>query len=315
MVFKIPASLMSPFFSVILPTYNRAHFLPKAIESVLGQTFADWELIIVDDGSTDNTKEVVAAYADSRVVYHYQQNQERSAARNNGIKQARGVYICFLDSDDYFLPERLEGLAHYMRENNNPVGLFFTDIQFKKPDGEFHKSNYLKLGENQKKCDYLVLNIIGVPQACINKTILKENLFDTRFNIGEDFELWLRIVNNYQLTYIEKNTTVVANDHEDRTVNLKKQNSPREQQKMLKTAFRIGHPGHKVNRKLKKWIVAEVYFNEAKHYMFNNNFKKSIKFVMYSLWINPLSINTKHRVLCLLMLLTGKIPEEYQSNQ
>lgn len=67
-------------FSIIIPTYNRAAFLPKAIESVLAQTYTDWELIIVDDGSTDNTKEVISQYSDGRIIYIYQQNAERSAA-------------------------------------------------------------------------------------------------------------------------------------------------------------------------------------------------------------------------------------------
>ena len=86
-------------FSIIIPTYNRAAFLPKAIESVLAQTYTDWELIVVDDGSTDNTREVVAQYNDERIIYIYQENAERSAARNNGISQAKGDFICFMDSD------------------------------------------------------------------------------------------------------------------------------------------------------------------------------------------------------------------------
>lgn len=88
-------------FSVIIPTYNRASMLPKAIESVLAQTYPNWELIIVDDGSTDNTKELVANFIekDGRIKYIYQENAERSAARNNGIKNAKGEYICFLEQN------------------------------------------------------------------------------------------------------------------------------------------------------------------------------------------------------------------------
>ena len=98
---------MQAFFSVIIPTYNRAGLIGKAIDSVLAQTFADWELLIIDDGSTDNTRQIVEAYTDRRVKYIYQENAERSAARNNGVAQAAGKYICFLDSDDYCLPDRL----------------------------------------------------------------------------------------------------------------------------------------------------------------------------------------------------------------
>ncbi|MCS6985063.1 MAG: glycosyltransferase family 2 protein, partial [Leptospiraceae bacterium] len=79
-----------PFFSVILPTYNRASWLPRSIQSVLDQKFQDFELIIVDDGSTDNTREVVAHFSDPRIKYYYKENQERSAARNFGIRKASG---------------------------------------------------------------------------------------------------------------------------------------------------------------------------------------------------------------------------------
>jgi glycosyltransferase involved in cell wall biosynthesis len=98
-----------PKVSVIITTYNRAHFLPQAIESVLSQTYDDYELIIIDDGSTDNTADVVARYHDPRIHYHWQENQERSAARNRGTTLSRGQYLTFLDVDDQYLPHKLAG--------------------------------------------------------------------------------------------------------------------------------------------------------------------------------------------------------------
>jgi len=108
------------FFSVIIPTYNRAHFLDDTILSVLNQKFVDFELLIVDDGSTDNTQKVVERYIqqDDRVNYIYQKNQERAVARNNGIQQAKGKYAVFLDSDDQFLPNHLEVLHHHISQND-----------------------------------------------------------------------------------------------------------------------------------------------------------------------------------------------------
>ena len=91
-------------FSIIIPTYNREKFISIAIESVKNQLFQNWELIVIDDGSTDNTKNIVKHYlSDSRIKYVYQENQERSASRNNGVNIANGKWICFLDSDDKFL--------------------------------------------------------------------------------------------------------------------------------------------------------------------------------------------------------------------
>lgn len=86
--------------SIIIPCYNHAHYLPFAVQSVLAQTCAQWEAIVVDDGSTDDTRTVAARFSDPRVRYHYQENQGLSAARNAGIRIARGDYLAFLDADD-----------------------------------------------------------------------------------------------------------------------------------------------------------------------------------------------------------------------
>lgn len=117
----------SPLFSIIVPTYNRAHFLDRTITSVINQTYADWELLIVDDGSTDNTKDVVHAYIslDNRIKYIYQDNKRVSAARNNGLRNAKGDYLCFLDSDDEYNTHHLQTFADAINKgyNNN---LLFT---------------------------------------------------------------------------------------------------------------------------------------------------------------------------------------------
>lgn len=111
--------MSNPFFSVVIPSYNRSDFLPKAISSVLRQSFSSFELIIVDDGSTDNTSEVVKEFAerDSRVCYIYQVNSERGAARNMGITRSRGKWISFLDSDDEYMNHHLQSLFEYVSEN------------------------------------------------------------------------------------------------------------------------------------------------------------------------------------------------------
>ena len=115
-------------FSVIVPTFNRAKLLKQTIKSVLKQQYQSWELIIVDDGSTDETKEVVFSFDDPRICYFYQENKERSAARNLGIHQAKGQYICFLDDDDYFLPDHLEIIAQRIKKVGYPVAIFRTGM-------------------------------------------------------------------------------------------------------------------------------------------------------------------------------------------
>ena len=100
--------MLNSKISIVIPTYNRVDFLPKAIQSVLNQTYRNWEMIIVDDGSTDNTEEIVKGYKESRIQYIvHKYNLGLSAARNTGIKKSRGEYIAFLDSDDEWFPEKI----------------------------------------------------------------------------------------------------------------------------------------------------------------------------------------------------------------
>lgn len=112
---------MGHLISVIIPTYNRAHILSRAIESVLAQTYQHWELIIVDDGSTDSTATVVAAYTDPRIRFIHQENKGPSAARNKGIHTAQGDLICYLDSDDEFLPIYMETMAKVFNDSSSVV--------------------------------------------------------------------------------------------------------------------------------------------------------------------------------------------------
>lgn len=97
-----------PAFTVIVPTYNREHFLKRTVDSILAQTFKDFELIIVDDGSVDNTQELVRSYDDHRIIYMYKENGGINSARNMGLQCARGEYIAFCDSDDCWMPAKLE---------------------------------------------------------------------------------------------------------------------------------------------------------------------------------------------------------------
>lgn len=112
-------SVEGPMFSIVLPTFNRRKLIQRAMTSILAQTFADWELIIVDDGSRDNTFEVVSPMilADRRIRYHYAANRGLAGARNTGLSMASGRYFTFLDSDDEYLPEHLAIRAEYLQEH------------------------------------------------------------------------------------------------------------------------------------------------------------------------------------------------------
>lgn len=285
-------------FSIIIPTYNRAHLLPKAIQSVIEQSFTNWELIIVDDGSTDNTKEVISNFKDVRIKYIYQSNQERSAARNTGIKNATGEYICFLDSDDYYLPQRLENIHQFIFKSKEKIALFYTGICFENNGIVTPRSELKNTFENI--FDFILNAIIGTPQVCVHSAILKKQQFNTQFNIGEDMELWLRIVNEYLLLYIDNEFSVTALEHDDRSVHQFYKNSAAAQVKMLEYAFTPPHSGAKASKKQQRKILSNAYFNIAKYHFYNGYKFKSIGMLLKSIFTCPIHEQTKHKVYLIL---------------
>lgn len=125
-----------PIVSIVLPTYNRAYIISRAIGSILNQTFTDFELIVVDDGSVDNTKEVIDAFKDSRIKYVcHEKNKGISAARNTGTALAQGAFIAGQDSDDMWLPQYLERALKVFATVGPRVGVVYTRIQKKMRDG------------------------------------------------------------------------------------------------------------------------------------------------------------------------------------
>jgi len=300
-----------PYFTVIIPTYNRAHLIGKAIESVLAQTFSDWELVIVDDGSADNIREVVEAYSDNRVRYIYQTNAERSAARNNGISHSQGKFICFLDSDDRYEIDRLERLHSSIQEQNEPIALFFTGIKFE--DGSEVLSYFsAPKKETESIYDFIIRATFATPRSCIHRDILIKHQFNPKFRIGEDTELWIRIAQGFPVIYLADQATVVITEHEDRSINLRKNNSALEQLQILRYIFKAPHPGKNISRNVKRDSLSNCYFNIAKHNMLNNKRAKSLFWILKAMFKSPLHKQNKHRLLCLSNLVVGRIMEEYK---
>jgi len=106
-----------PLVSIIMPVYNGEKYIKEAIDSVINQTYKNWELIIVNDGSKDNTEEIIKSYNDKRIKYFYQENKGVSAARNKALEVAKGKYITFLDSDDYLPPNSIKARVEYLEKN------------------------------------------------------------------------------------------------------------------------------------------------------------------------------------------------------
>jgi glycosyltransferase involved in cell wall biosynthesis len=193
-----------PLFSVVIATYNRAHLLARAIISVLNQTYHNFELIIIDDGSTDNTEEVRQSYTDGRIIYHrLQQNGGALAARNKGIDLAKGDYLTFLDDDDELLPEALETAAHTLSE------VFTEGIRFVWFDGIYvHRNMRSGFGIEKKGIinyeDVLCEKVVGNFWLVLRRDLLEEDdRFDERL-WGDEVILWLKLLRKSKALYAPK---------------------------------------------------------------------------------------------------------------
>ena len=202
---------MTPFFSVIIPLYNREKTITRAIQSVLSQTFQDFEIIIVDDCSSDTSGDIVKRLIekDNRIIYlRNDLNSERCISRNRGIQSSQGKYICFLDSDDYHLPFHLERLYEQILLEGYPLGFLFTSAWNETEEGVRTKRMCPPIA-NLNLYHYFLNYTVNPQRWCVESTIAKHLLFDPAITICEDLDFTLRLVQNgYPVCQILEETTV-----------------------------------------------------------------------------------------------------------
>jgi len=186
---------MNPSVSIIIATYNFEKFLKETIESVFQQTFQDWELIIVDDGSTDKTSEIVKPYLlDKRVRYIFQPNRGLPAARNVGLGASSGKYIQFLDADDLIHPEKLKKQAQFLDSHPEIDGVICQHRFFKTNVSNSTMSHGFSKVRNDIKRELLKGNFIVVNAPLVRKSAVERvGSFDESLTSTEDWDLWLRL--------------------------------------------------------------------------------------------------------------------------
>jgi glycosyltransferase involved in cell wall biosynthesis len=185
-----------PKVSVIIPTYNRAHLIKQSVQSVLEQSYQNFEVIIVDDGSSDNTEKVIRDLGNpEKIIYRYQENQGRSNARNHALQIATGQYITFLDSDDIYLPNKLQMQVEYL-DAQPEVGMVYASAICEDESGnslgfQYHASAHGYIYE--QVAFYIPVTII-LPTVMVRREIIeKVGYFDENLNRFEDTDYWRRI--------------------------------------------------------------------------------------------------------------------------
>ena len=201
-----------PRVSAIIPTYNRKAFVLEAIGSVLKQTYGDYELIVVDDGSEDGTGETLQQYGE-KLRYAYQANQGVSKARNHGIELAEGEFIAFLDSDDLWLPEKLKIQVAYMDEHPEAQICYTDEIWIRRGVRVNPRKKHAKYsGEIYAKC--LPLCIISPSSALMRRELFEEvGTFDPSFPVCEDYDLWLRVTARFPVFFISQKLIIKRGGH------------------------------------------------------------------------------------------------------
>jgi glycosyltransferase involved in cell wall biosynthesis len=204
-----------PFFSVIIPTYNRAKFIQQTIKSMLDQDFEDFELIVVDDGSTDNTEDIVSAIHDKRLTYLKKENAERAAARNYGARHAKGKYVNFFDSDDLAYPHHLSMANSFIQRNSNPE-IFHLGYDIKDVDGRLLSKveTANDINRNIIRGNFLSCNGVFIRQDIIITNPFNE---DRALSSLEDWELWIRMASRYNFRQVSGVTSTVIH-HDERSV-------------------------------------------------------------------------------------------------
>jgi glycosyltransferase involved in cell wall biosynthesis len=291
--------MTNPEVSVIIPTYNYSRYLGEAIQSVLDQTLQDFEIIVVDDGSTDNTREIVQSYGE-KIKYFYQSQQGPAKARNRAILESHGKFIAFLDSDDVWLPTKLEKQVALFKSNPK-IGMVVTDNYLFDEKGVYkdyvNKKGYLLTGD-------VVYNIfinsgVVTPTVMVRREVFdKVGLFEENLQIAEDDNMWIRIAVEYDVDIVDESLAKIR-DHRGRTMRVSDKLS-----ESLQTNIELltSKYGPKVASKIKPLAALkyyQAYFVQGYSHFENGNYREARTYFKKALKVNP-----GHRKTILLIVVT-----------
>lgn len=289
------------FFSIIIPTYNRANLIGLTIDSILNQTYTNYEIIIVDDGSTDNTEEVIKKINHQKISYLKKENAERGAARNFGMAHANGEYITFVDSDDLLYPDYFLNAFKYICEFSFPP-FFHLGYEVRSANGKIiFKADNVPSDETNFLVKGNLLSCMGI---FINKNIANEFKFneDRELAGSEDWELWMRITAKYGIKASNTISACIV-DHTNRSVsNFEEKKLVRRKRLSLDYAFKNNLVNAKFQNKFKA-IEASSDLYIALHLILSTNYKRGLFYFKRALLSNPLLIFDKRALACFKRIL------------
>jgi len=283
-----------PKVSVIIPTYNYGKYIEKAIDSVLAQTYKDFEIIVVDDGSSDNTKEIIGANYKEKVSYLYQEKKGAPAARNYGFKKSRGEYLVFLDADDLFHPLNLEKKAKFL-DSNLGFQWVYSDCHYIIQEGlHLKKKATFKGFCAEKKLDGNIFRelamglMIPIDTVMLRKSVLgRVGIFDETLRSFQDYDLWLRIASQYKIGFIDEKLCYVLYHQGSVSTSTDRESAYRSKIAVIeKVEHRYPHLTKNIGWKWKK-TKADGYNFLVSHYMDKSDLKNSWRCIKESIFNYP----------------------------
>lgn len=278
-------------FSIIIPTYNRASLIGATIHSLLNQSYSNFEMIIVDDGSTDNTQDVVTSIKDSRVSYFFIKNAERGAARNFGAGKANGEYINFFDSDDIAYSNHLSEAYKMIIENDNPI-FFHLAYDIKTNEGKILKIE----NKHLRNLDIKILygNLLSCNGVFVRKDIaIKHPFSEIRELSGtEDWLLWIKLGIRYKFLYSTVVTTTIIN-HDERSVL-----QFNEKEILIRISFLLKELNndkiiYENHQSCIKYIHAHMFSYMSLHAALVKQKRMAFKYLRKAIWKNPKELFNK----------------------
>ncbi len=289
---------MKPLISIIIPTYQRCRSLKIALESVLSQTYENYEILIMDDGSKDGTKDMVHSFKDDRIIYNWQNNSGSPAkARNRGIKAAKGEWVAFLDSDDWWTFDKLKNCMHH---NNSQVDFIYHDVKIVSKNQNIFKRKMIKT--SQLKKPVLIDLLLSGNMICNSSVIVRRNLLisigfiDERKELVavEDYHTWLKIAELTDKFFYIPQSLGFYSEHNQ---NLSK--------KDMSIPSRVAVEDFKeiLTKRQNLKLEANIKYKSGRFCYLNNNFEKSKQDLIYVLKYGYYSLKLRSLLMLFNMLI------------
>lgn len=271
-----------PFVSIIIPTYNRANLIKRAINSILDQSYINYEIIVVDDGSTDNTKEVIESFNEDKISYYiHKKNKGAAAAMNTGIKYSQGDFVAFQGSDDKWIPKKLEKEMNVFLDSSDNVGVVYSGYWYLKNDKKIYIPSP-KITKKEGNIHYELLrgNFVSGLSIIRKKCFKKVGLFDENLPNLEDWELYIRISKYFSFGFIDEPLSTAYCSSDSETINYSK--NLKSSEIILKKHFEDFNKN--------KEILAVNNANIGLYAFVDGDERKSRKYLMKAIKYNPINI-------------------------